>query len=128
MVDIGHNHFVYGNKAEIEHYKQLRAEGKKLKSITILTPEEKAKREAEKPQEFTQQEIILDHPIHDTGSFWYKFLAFFLPILALIAGQVFKSRNYLRNFRALKKGAIAGLIFRAVILGLFGLLLLLAII
>ena len=128
MVDIGHNHFVYGNKAEIEHYKQLRAEGKKLKSITILTPEEKAKREAEKPQESTQQEIILDHPVHDTGSFWYKFLAFFLPILGLIAGQVFKSRNYLRNFRALKKGAIAGLIFRAVILGLFGLLLLLAII
>ena len=128
MVDIGHNHFVYGNKAEIEHYKQLRAEGKKLKSITILTPEEKARRDAEKPQSAAREEVILDHPVHDTGSFWYKFLAFFLPILGLIAGQVFKSRNYLRNFRALKKGAIAGLIFRAVILGLFGLLLLLAII
>ena len=128
MVDIGHNHFVYGNKAEIERYKQLRTEGKKLKSITILTPEEKAKREAEKPQEAVREEIILDHPVHDTGSFWYKFLAFFLPILALIAGQVFKNKNYLRNFRALKKGAIAGLIFRGVILGLFGLLLLLAVI
>ena len=128
MVDIGHNHFVYGNKAEIERYKKLRAEGKKLKSITILTPEEKAKREAEKPQEAVHEEIILDHPVHDTGSFWYKFLAFLLPILGLIAGQVFKSKNYLRNFRALKKGAIAGLIFRAVILALFGLLLLLAII
>ena len=128
MVDIGHNHFVYGNKAEIERYKQLRAEGKKLKSITILTPEEKAKREAEKPRETTHEEIILDHPVHDTGSFWYKLLAFLLPILGLIAGQVFKSKNYLRNFRALKKGAIAGLIFRLVILALFGLLLLLAII
>ena len=128
MVDIGHNHFVYGNKAEIERYKQLRAEGKKLKSITILTPEEKAKREAQKPQEPGRQEIILDHPVHDTGSFWYKLLAFLLPILGLLVGQVLKGRNYLRNFRALKKGAIAGLIFRAVILGLFGLLLLLAII
>ena len=128
MVDIGHNHFVYGNKAEIERYKKLRAEGKKVKSITILTPEEKAKREAEKPQSDTHQEIILDHPVHDTGSFWYRFLAFLLPILGLIAGQVFKSKNYLRNFRALKKGAIAGLVVRLVLLLLFGLLLLLAII
>ena len=128
MVDIGHNHFVYGNKAEIERYKKLRAEGKKVKSVTILTPEEKAKREAEKPQNDTHQEIILDHPVHDTGSFWYRFLAFLLPILGLIAGMVFKSKNYLRNFRALKKGAIAGLVFRLVLLLLFGLLLLLAII
>ena len=128
MVDIGHNHFVYGNKAEIQRYKQLRAEGKKLKSITILTPEEKAKKEAEKPQETGRQEIILDHPVHDTGSFWYKLLAFLLPILGLLLGQVLKGRNYLRNFRALKKGAIAGLIFRLVLLALFGLMILLAIV
>ena len=128
MVDIGHNHFVYGNKAEIERYKQLRSEGKKLKSITILTPEEKAKKEAEKPQETGRQEIILDHPVHDTGSFWYKLLAFLLPILGLLVGQVLKGRNYLRNFRALKKGAIAGLIFRLVLLALFGLMILLAIV
>ena len=128
MVDIGHNHFVYGNKAEIQRYKQLRAEGKKLKSITILTPEEKAKKEAEKPLETGRQEIILDHPVHDTGGFWYKLLAFLLPILGLLLGQVLKGRNYLRNFRALKKGAIAGLIFRLVLLALFGLMILLAIV
>ena len=128
MVDIGHNHFVYGNKAEIERYKQLRSEGKKLKSITILTPEEKARKEAQKPQEPGRQEIILDHPVHDTGSFWYKLLAFLLPILGLLAGQVLKGRNYLRNFRALKKGAIAGIVFRLVLLALFGLLILLAIV
>ena len=127
MVDIGHNHFVYGNKAEIERYKKLREEGKKVKSITILTPEEKARREAEKPQA-AHEEIILDHPVHDTGSFWYRFLAFFLPILGLIAGQVFKSKNYLRNFRALKKGAIAGLVFRLVLILLFVLLIVLAVI
>ena len=127
MVDIGHNHFVYGNKAEIERYKKLREEGKKVKSITILTPEEKARREAEKPQA-AHEEIILDHPVHDTGSFWYRFLAFFLPILGLIAGQVFKSTNYLRNFRALKKGAIAGLVFRLVLILLFVLLIVLAVI
>ena len=127
MVDIGHNHFVYGNKVEIERYKKLRAEGKKLKSITILTPEEKAKAEAEKPQTDAHQEIILDHPVHDTGGFFYRFLAFLLPILGLLVGMVFRSKNYLRNFRALKKGAVAGLIFRLVLLLLFGLLLLLAI-
>ena len=127
MVDIGNNHYVYGNKAEIERYKKLRAEGKKIKSITILTPEEKAKRDAER-ESVPTGEVVLDHPVHDTGSFWYKFLAFFLPILGLLAGQVFKSKNYINNFKALKKGAIVGLIFRLVVLLLFGLLLILAVI
>lgn len=128
MVDIGHNHFVYGNKAEIERYKKLRAEGKKVKSITILTPEEKAKREAEQVHEEVHEEAILERPLHDTGSFWYRILAFLLPILGLLVGQVFKGRNYLRNFRALKKGAIAGLIFRLVLIVLFILLLVISIV
>ena len=127
MVDIGNNHYVYGNKAEIERYKKLRAEGKKIKSITILTPEEKAKRDAERESVPTGK-VVLDHPVHDTGSFWYKFLAFFLPILGLLAGQIFKAKNYINNFKALKKGAIVGLIFRLVVLLLFGLLLILAVI
>ena len=127
MVDIGNNHYVYGNKAEIERYKKLRAEGKKIKSITILTPEEKAKRDAER-ESVPTGEVVLDHPVHDTGSFWYKFLAFFLPILGLLAGRIFKAKNYINNFKALKKGAIVGLIFRLVVLLLFGLLLILAVI
>ena len=125
LVDIGNNHLVYGNKAEIERYKKLRAEGKKIKSITILTPEEKAKRDAER-ESVPAGEVVLDHPVHDTGSFWYKFLAFFLPILGLLGGQIFKAKNYINNYKALKKGAIVGLIFRLVVLLLFGLLLILA--
>ena len=125
LVDIGNNHLVYGNKAEIERYKKLRAEGKKIKSITILTPEEKAKRDAER-ESVPTGEVVLDHPVHDTGSFWYKFLAFFLPILGLLGGQIFKAKNYINNYKALKKGAIVGLIFRLVVLLLFGLLLILA--
>ena len=130
MVDIGHNHFVYGNKKEIEEYKRLRAEGKKLKSITILTPEEKAKKDAQHAAAKAEvsSEPILTAPVHDTGSFWFKFLAFFLPILALIAGHFYKKNNYIRNFRALKKGAIAGLIFRLVLIVLFVFLLVLAVI
>lgn len=38
LVDIGHNHFVYGNQAEIEKYKEIRESGVKVKSVTILDP------------------------------------------------------------------------------------------
>lgn len=128
MVDIGHNHYVRGNKKEIEHYKALRAKNEKLKSITILTPEEKAKKDAQRSAATESHETILTAPLHDTGSFWLKFLAFFLPILGLITGFVFRKHNYIRNFKALKKGAVAGLIFRLALLLLFGLLILLAVI
>ncbi len=126
LVDIGNNHLVYGNKAEIEHYKQLRARGEKVKSITILTPEEKAQREAQASQE-PVSEVILDRPVHDSGSFWFKFLAFFLPILGLIAGQIYRSKNYINNFKALKKGAIVGLVLRLVLVIFFLLLLLISV-
>ena len=126
LVDIGNNHLVYGNKAEIEHYKQLRARGEKVKSITILTPEEKAQREAQTAQE-PVSEVILDRPVHDSGSFWFKFLAFLLPILGLIAAQIYRSKNYINNFKALKKGAIAGLILRLVLVIFFLLLLLISV-
>ena len=126
LVDIGNNHLVYGNKAEIEHYKQLRARGEKVKSITILTPEEKAQREAQTAQE-PASEVILDRPVHDSGSFWFKLLAFLLPILGLIAAQIYRSKNYINNFKALKKGAIAGLILRLVLVIFFLLLLLISV-
>lgn len=129
LVDIGHNHFVYGNKEEIERYKAIREKGEKLKSITILTPEEKAKKDAERVEEnLATKEVILAAPVHDTGSFWFKFLAFLLPIIGLIAGLVYRKYNYMRNFNALKKGAIAGIIFRLVLVLLFILLLILAVI
>ena len=126
LVDIGNNHLVYGNKAEIEHYKQLRARGEKVKSITILTPEEKAQREAQTARE-PASEVILDRPVHDSGSFWFKFLAFLLPILGLIAAQIYRSKNYINNFKALKKGAIAGLVLRLVLVIFFLLLLLISV-
>ena len=126
LVDIGNNHLVYGNKAEIEHYKQLRARGEKVKSITILTPEEKAQREAQTAQQ-PVSEVILDRPVHDSGSFWFKFLAFLLPILGLIAAQIYRSKNYINNFKARKKGAIAGLVLRLVLVIFFLLLLLISV-
>ncbi len=129
LVDIGHDHFVYGNKAEIEKYRQIRESGQKMKSITILTPEEKAQKDAERKEEsLATKEVILAAPVHDTGSFWYKFLAFLLPIIGLISAFVFRKHNYMRNFNALKKGAIAGLVFRLVLVLIFVLFVILAIV
>ncbi len=128
LVDIGNNHYVFGNKKEIEEYKALRQNGEKLKSITILDPnasqEEKKIAEASIPTDAG----IIEAPLHDTGSKWYAFLSFLLPLLGLIGGLVFRKFNYIRNYKACKKGAIAGLITIGVVLALFGLLLLLAVI
>ena len=126
LVDIGNNHFVYGNKKEIEQYKETRARGEKVKSITILDPNAPRPEPVEqKPEE--SHESILDTPLHDTGSKWYSILSFFLPILGLIAAGIFRHFHHIRNYRACKKGAIAGLITLAVIVLFFALMLVFAI-
>ena len=125
LVDIGHGHFVFGNKKEIEEYKAIREKNVPLKSITIRDPNAPA--EERKEEDNVSNEPIMDAPLHDTGSFWYKFLSFLLPILGLIAGAIFKSKKYYRNYKACKKGAIAGLITLGVIVALFGLLLIAAV-
>lgn len=125
MVDIGNNHFVYGNKKEIEAYKELRAKNEPIKSITIRAEGEAAKTSI--PTEASPEEIRMA-PARDTGSYWYNLLGFLLPLLSLIGAHFFRINNYIRNFKALKKGAVVGLIFRAVLLGIFALLLVLAVI
>ena len=124
MVDIGNNHFVYGNKKEIEEYKALRAKNVPIKSITIRDENEPA--HAQAAREISPEDIQMP-PARDTGSYWYNFLGFLLPLLSLLGAHIFRKHNYIRNFKALKKGAIVGLIFRAVIVGLFALLLVLAV-
>ncbi len=39
LVNIGHDHFVYGNKKEIEEYRAIREKGVPLKSINIVDPD-----------------------------------------------------------------------------------------
>ena len=73
-------------------------------------------------------EEFLAAPTRDTGSFWYALISFFLPILGLIGGVVFKHFHFKRNARSCFKGAVIGLIAIAVILVVFLLLLLLAVI
>ena len=129
MVCIGHEHYVYGNKAEIEEYKAIREKGELLKSVTILSPEEKQKQDAQKPEaEPVSHETILSTPLHDTGSMWYLLLSFLLPIFGLIAAFVFRRHNYIRNFKACRKGAFIGLGVLAAVIVIFLILLLLAVV
>ena len=130
LVNIGHEHYVYGNKKEIEEYKAVREKGVPIKSINIVDPD--APGEEGSPQIGNAVNVAADEflsaPVHDTGSLWYKIAAFFLPILGLIAAGLFKHNRYYRNYHACKNGAIAGLITRVAIVGLFGILLILAVV
>ena len=126
LVDIGHNHFIFGNKKEIEEYKAIRESGKKMKSITILTPGEEMPSGVD-ANVGSEDEIKLP-PRYDTGSKWYTFLSFILSVPGLIAGAIFRKKNYIRNYKALKKGAIAGLVTKFAIVAFFALMLLLAIV
>ena len=125
LVDIGHNHFVFGNTKEIEEYKAIREKGEKVKSVIIRDPN--AAEDAVQKEDLSVDQFILDAPIHDTGSKWLSFLSFLLPILGLIAAPIFKKFNYIRNYKACKKGALIGLGVLGSIIALFLLMLLLAV-
>ena len=128
LVDIGHNHFVFGNKKEIEEYKAIRESGKKLKSITILAPDASEEERKVAEDSIPTAEGILDTPLHDTGSIWYALLSFILPLLGLIGGLVFKKFKHFKNAKSCFKGALVGIITLVTIVALFALLLGLAVV
>lgn len=126
LVDIGNNHLVFGNKAEIEKYKAIRAKGEKLKSITILDPDAPQEERHAAEDSIPTTDGLLDTPLHDTGSKWYAILSFFLPLFGLIAAGVFKKFKHFRNYKACKKGALIGLGVIAAVILFFALMLLIA--
>ena len=128
MVDIGHNHFIYGNSKEIEEYKRLRETEESVKSVTIVTPEEKAAFDQAHKNKVYSHEEILKRPLHDTGNIWYGVLAFFLMITGFIVAHFQRKHNYIRNYRIIKKGAMIGLIVRLVLIALLFLLIVLSVI
>ena len=135
FVCIGHDHYVYGNKKEIEEYKAIRERGVPLKPIQIAepgaAPAPKKSREgsdAAEAAEAAAEAQFLSTPVHDTGSIWYTVLSFFLPVLGIIAAVLFRRHMHIRNYKACKKGAVLGFIVIGVILLIFALLLLLAVI
>lgn len=122
LVDIGHHHFVYGNKKEIAEYKAIREKGEPIKSVTIAEPGTVV----ETPDNVIPQDEIQPPKPGDSGAMWYSILSFFLPILALIAAFIFKKKNFIRNYKACKKGALIGLATLGVIVAIFLLMLLIA--
>ncbi len=136
MVCIGHDHYVFGNKKEIEEYKAIREKNEPVKSLTILSPEEMEKyreEEAKKAEDAGEDtkvsgsDYILDAPLHDTGNVWLGILSFFLPILGLIAAIIFRAKNYIRNYKVCMKGVIAFAIVFVIIVLLFLFFLLLSV-
>ena len=132
LVDIGYDHFVYGNTKEIEEYKAIRESGQVIKSITIADEEQAAKAEEETPEsaESTVERSEFDvlPPVHDTGNKLYSIGSFFLPVFGIIGALLFKKYKHFKNYKACKKGAIAGFATLGAIALLFGLFIILAII
>ena len=89
LVDIGHDHYIYGNKKEIEEYKRIRETNVPMKTITILDKDDPMHPDNVLSTEST--EPILETPLHDTGSLWYTIGSFLLPIPGLIAGAIWGS-------------------------------------
>ena len=106
LADIGHGHYVYGSPEEIEGYRALRERGEPLKTLSIVGVNTDAAQEGGDSGPGAG-EVILDRPVHDTGSAWYAILSFFLPIIGLIAAIVFRRHNYIRNYKACRKGVMA---------------------
>lgn len=130
LVDIGHNHLVYGNAAEIEQYRALREKNEIIKSVTILEEGETYQPTEQEMDavDAAAEEQFLNAPIHDTGSKGYAILSFFLPILGIILGLIFKANRHYRNWKMCRKGAIAGFAVIGVLIILFLLMLILAVI
>ena len=127
LVCIGNEHYVFGNKKEIEEYRAIRESGVHVNSVTFREEDNDASAAAGET-EIVIDPSILEAPVHDTGSKLYSVASFFLPPIGLIAGWIFKHFKHIRNFKACRKGALIGFGFIGAILALFGLLLLLAVI
>jgi len=127
LVCIGNNHYVYGNKKEIEEYKAIRDKGEPMQSVNFRK-EGEAEELVIDDDYSAIEEAILESPIHDTGSKWYSLLSFFIPPVGLITGFIFRHFKHIRNYKACRNGAIAGFGLWGAVLALFGLLLVLAVI
>ena len=124
LVNIGNEHFVFGNKKEIEEYKAIREKGEKVKSITILDENASAEEKKIAEESIPTGNIMMEHPLHDTGSKWYFILSLFLPLLGLIGAFTFKHFKHFRNSKVCLKGALTGIGIVAAIVVFFGLMLL----
>ena len=130
LVCIGHDHYIYGNQKEIAEYKAIRERDIPVKPIQIVdsnASEQRASSAEMAAEAVVEDDVSMIHPRHDTGSLWYTLVSFLLPILGLIAAVTFKHFHHFRNYKACRKGAIAGFIFLAALVVIFLLLLLITV-
>ena len=125
---IGHDHYVAGSPREIEEYRAIRERNVPLKTLSVLGVNTDASEVQDEDDVSVSHEVILDRPVHDTGSALYVVLSFLLPFLGLPAAIIFRRRDYIRNFKACRKGVIAWAILLAALLVIFGFLLVMAVI
>ncbi len=127
---IGHDHYVYGTPEEIEKYKALREKNEFIRAVKIRPDGSDevtvSAADLEEASSSILESEILERPIHDTGNAWYSVGGFLLPILFLFIGWLFRRKNYIKNYLSCRRGAIVGLILRALILVIFGIAFLLA--
>ena len=127
LVCIGHDHYIFGNKKEIEEYRALREKGEPIPSITIHTSDKPLEEVCPSVEEDAEARAkLLETPVKDTGSLWYGIGSFFLPVFGLIGAFLFKRFRYFRNYRMCRKGSIAGFATLGAVIGLFAILLLIA--
>ena len=125
LVNIGHDHYVYGNTKEIEEYKAVRDAGVPMKSITIVDPDTADENTPVNQEiDWNSSQFLLQTPLHDTGSLWYTIGSFILPPLGIIGGLIFKKFKHFKNAKACFKGAWIGLGLLGAIVALFGIFLL----
>lgn len=124
LVDIGHNHYVFGSPAEIEAYRAVREQGVPLHCVTVRQRDAAGEEAAE---QIAPAQVQTEPPVQDVGSRWYAVGSFLLPPVGLLAAGLFKRFRYRRSYQACKKGALAGLAAIGTVVGLFCLLLVLAV-
>ena len=117
---------MFGNSKEIAEYKEIRDRDVPLKPVTVLTPEQMAEYDAKHEAE-PASEPVLETPLHDTGNMWYSIGSFILPVFGAIGAALFKRFRYMRNYKACRKGAIAGFAVIGALIAIFGIALVLSV-
>ena len=127
LTEICPGHMVRGTEEEIAEYRKIRESSEPLRVLRIVGVNADASEAVVEEKTALSREKILDRPPRDTGSFWYTILSFFLPVLGIPAAFLFRKNNYIRNYKACKKGFLGFFVLIGVIVVIFLLLILQAV-
>lgn len=100
LVDIGNNHFVYGNDKEIEEYKKIRNENIPIK-INEIENDECVENNEDNIEEMPLVNI-------KSGNRLLFFISLMLPLIGIILIPILKKNNSVKSYYLVKKGTIIG--------------------